>query len=194
MVVMEKIRIKCPFCGALLETLDNPANFEKSIVCPNCKTKNKFKDFKRITPKPIVSPEEDVTQFNGRAKDKIGCLVDIKTQRKYTLQEGNNLIGRRTIKTPSIADIPIETQDMGMSRKHLYIDVMMGRDGFFHAYAYNASNKNETLINGVLLEDDDKIGLKYGDVITLCETNLRYVGGAVEDKTEIMTSEDSTEL
>ena len=191
---MDKIRIKCPFCGAILETLDNPANYAKSIVCPNCKTKNKFKDFKKIMPKAVTAPEDDVTQVNSVSRDNIGCLVEIKTQRRYSLHEGKNLIGRLTTKTPPLADIPIETRDMGISRKHLYIDVMKGRDGLFHAYVYNANNKNATLINGVVLEDDDKIGLKNNDVITLCETKLRYVGSTVDDKTEIYIPEDSTEL
>lgn len=191
---MDKIRIKCPFCGAILETLDNPANYEKNIVCPNCKTKNKFKDFKRIISKPISSPEDDVTQFDTKTQDKVGYLLDVKTHRQYYLKEGKNLIGRLTMKTPPLADIPIETLDMGMSRKHLYIDVMKGRDGRFHAYAYNASNKNATLINGVILEDDDKIGIQNDDIITLCETKLRYVSSKVDDKTELVISNDATEL
>ena len=191
---MDKIRIKCPFCGAILETLDNPANYEKNIVCPNCKTKNKFKDFKRIVPKPLPSPEDDVTQFSTHIKGFVGYLVDVKTKREYHLKEGKNLIGRLTIKTPPLADIPIETQDMGMSRRHLYIDIMKGRDGQYHAYAYNANNKNATLINGCILEEDEKIGLKNDDIITLCETKLKYVGSIIDDKTELSISDDETQL
>ena len=194
MVVMDRIRIKCPFCGAILETLDNPANYEKNIVCPNCKTKNKFKDFKRVITRPVSSQEDDTTHFETKTKDTVGCLVDLLTQRKYLLKEGKNLIGRLTVKTPPLADIPIATQDMGMSRKHLFIDVIKGRDGRFHAYAYNASNKNATLINGVVLEDDDKIGLKHDDILTLCETKIRYVGGSIDDETDLTVPDDETEI
>lgn len=191
---METIRIKCPFCGAILETADNPANYEKNIVCPNCKTKNKFKDFKRIAIKKAPSPEDDVTQIEHKTKDAIGYLLDVNSSRRYLLKEGRNLIGRRTYKTPSPADIPVETADMGMSRRHMYIDVMKGRDGYYHAYACNAANKNETYINDKRLEDDDKIGLKHGDIITLCETRIQYVNTMVNGATQINSSDDETEL
>ena len=180
---MEKIRIKCPFCGAVLEAPDNPANYEKTVVCPNCKTKNKFKDFKRIN--GTLSGEDDVTEINRTTRDTVGSLMELKTSRCYPLKEGINLIGRMTVKTPSVADIPIETQDMGMSRAHLYMEVVKGRDGFYHTYVYNAKNKNTTLINGVVLEDGDKIGLKHNDVITLNETKLRFLGTRIDDGTII---------
>lgn len=192
---MEKIRIKCPICGAILEVVDNPANYEKNVVCPNCKSKNKWKEFKRVVYKPAApTPEEDSTHIELKTKDAIGYLLELSSSRQYSLKEGKNLIGRRTYKSQSPADIPIETTDMGMSRRHMYIDVMRGRDGYYHAYAYNANNQNDTLINGVRLEDDDKIGLKHGDIITLCETRIKYVRNTVSENSERTPFDDETQL
>lgn len=178
---MEIIRIKCPFCGAILETQDNPANYEKTITCPNCKTKNVFKDFKRVVPKIV----NDETKIGFTREEEPGSLLDLQTLHQYPLKEGRNLIGRKTVKTPPKADIPIETTDNGMSREHLFIDVMRGRDGHFHAYASNAKNQNSTLVNGVELEDGDKLGLKNNDVLQLCDTKLRYLSYAFDDRTKL---------
>ena len=183
---MEKIRIKCPVCGAVLEALDNPANAEKNVKCPNCHQRNRFKDFKRIGFSPAQIPTaNDETQIGQSQIGSAGYLLDKTTYRRYPLNEGRQIVGRKTHKTPSKADIPIETSDQGMSREHLCIEVMNGRDGRYHVYASNAKNQNPTEINGIRLEDGDKVGLRHGDVIKLCDTQLVYVGTPINDETEI---------
>lgn len=52
---MDKIRIKCPNCGAVLEAVDNPANFDKFVTCPNCKVRNKFQDFVKINDDTVIA-------------------------------------------------------------------------------------------------------------------------------------------
>ena len=186
---MEKIRIKCPSCGVILEAVDNPANAGKYVVCPSCKVKNHFEDFKRVVaasaPKPATpAPSDDRTHIVPRAKaESAGYLLDLLTQKVYPLQEGRQLVGRMTYKTAPKADILIVTEDSGMSREHLFLEVVKARDGRFHVYASNAKNQNPTFINGNPLETGDKIGIRHGDVLTLCNTHLRYVGTPVEDQT-----------
>ena len=75
----EKIKIKCPNCGAILEALDDPSNNDKSVLCPNCRVRNRFSDFKRVTPKVI----DDETQVCFFIKDTIGFLVDETTKLRY---------------------------------------------------------------------------------------------------------------
>ena len=183
MEITDKIRIKCPNCGAILEAADDPANAGKSVRCPNCKVRNKFNDFKRVI---IRQPsEDDSTQICACLKGDAGYLMEEISRIRYPHKEGRNLVGRKTIKTPSMADVPIETADLGMSREHMYLDVVRGVDGYYHVYASNAKNKNETTINGVKLEDGDKIGLRHGDVLKLCDTRLVYVGTPINDETEL---------
>ena len=181
---MEKIRIKCPSCGAILEVADNPANVNKFATCPNCKQRNRFVDFLRIMPKTTpVATQSDETYMTTSTKGSVGYLIDKITGIKYTLKLGLQLIGRKTSKIPQAADIMIETTDRGMSREHLYIDVVRGTDGHFHVYAFNAKNQNATEINGTILADGDKVGLKNGDILRLCSTPLQYVGYLSDDET-----------
>lgn len=181
---MEKVRIKCPVCGVILEADDNPSNYEKNVTCPNCRTKNKFSAFKRVL--PVSSPVEDSsTVIRAVSTDTIGALLDPSTGSKYPLAEGRNLVGRMTHKSPSKATIPIPTDNRRMSRSHLFIDVIKGADGRYHAYASNASNQNETKINGVVLEDDDKLSLKHQDILSLAGTELVYLGSRIDDETVI---------
>ena len=183
---MEKVRIKCPVCGAILEADDNPANYGKNVTCPNCKTKNKFSSFPKLSSVP--SHVEDIcTEVHGVVNDTIGVLMDPLTGTIYPLKEGRNLVGRMTHNSPSIASVPISTENRHMSRSHLYIDVIKGADGRYHAYASNASNQNETKINGVILEDDDRLSLKNQDKLSLSGTHLVYLGSVVDDETVINT-------
>lgn len=170
---MVAIRIKCPVCGAVLGVRQMPQNMDKVVTCPNCQVANKFRDFKRFEPKPV----DDSTQISADVKGFAGKLVDIATKREYPLQEGVNLVGRMTYKTPPKADIPIETEDRGFSREHFFVKVIKGRDGFYHHYVYNASNANPTFVNDAILEEGDKPGLKSGDTIRSSETVLRFEAG-----------------
>ena len=176
---METIKIKCPNCGAVLAAVDDPSNARKTVVCPNCKVRNRFEDFKRIIPKKA----DDETRISLTVHGAIGNLVDETTKKEYSLKEGRNLIGRKPLKETPKADVPIETDDKGFSRAHFYIEVMKGRDGRWHYYASNASNKNETTINGIKLEDGDRIGLKHDDRIVSSETKLRLVWQTLNDET-----------
>lgn len=181
---MDTIRIKCPTCGAILTVADSPANVGKTVKCPVCKEKHQFTEFKAVqTPKEdsdrtslgMNIPTEDKTQLPVKPSVvTFGYLVDEVHHRKYTLTSGINLIGRKTYQTASIASIPIETDDLCFSRKHLYIEATKGPDGIIRHYAYNAANKNETTINGTKLGDGDKLILHDSDVIRSGNTTLVF--------------------
>lgn len=181
---METIRIKCPHCGALLTVADSPDNAGKSVRCPVCKEKNAFSAFRPVKPQNadadktslgIPMPSEDQTQLpqNG-VENTIGYLFDKDRRKRYRLMPGVNLIGRKTRQSVSPATVPIETDDLGFSRQHLYIEVVHGPDGIIRHYAYNALNKNETHICGVRLESGDKIILHDADEIRSAKTVLVF--------------------
>ena len=181
---MANIRIKCPTCGARLTIIDSPANQGKSVRCPICNQIHPFSKFQIVS--PVADDENDKTQIGmgrspedatvlpkGECQTEQGYLVD-PNKIEYPLKEGMNLIGRKTYKSPSVADIAIETCDRGFSRKHLYIEVSKGHDGKLRFLAYNAENKNPTSINGVLLDGGDKVLLHSGDIISSSETSLVF--------------------
>ena len=178
------IRIKCPNCGAILTVPDSPANVGKSVKCPICKEKYAFTEFKEVKT-PEVDADRTSFGLNVSSKDMtqlpqipksvtIGHLVDESRHRQYKLTEGINLIGRKTYQTASLASIQIETDDLGFSRKHLYIEAAICPDGHVLHYAYNASNKNVTLINGIPLGAGDKVILHNSDVIHSANTTLTF--------------------
>lgn len=181
---VETIKIKCPNCGAVLTVADNPANVGKSVKCPVCKEKYRFTEFKLVLPKNEdsdrtthglnVSSEDRTRLPESPRVNTFGYLLHKDHLKKYELSAGLNLIGRKTYKTAPVASVPIETEDLGFSRRHLYIEVLMGPDGVVRHYAYNAENKNETTVNGVRLETDDKIILHDSDVIRSADTTLVF--------------------
>ena len=190
---MNTIRIKCPVCGAILNAKDDPSNVRKSVTCPNCRERRKFTEFKVIVPvdpSPVDAGQEpvaDETQvvLRRRPESSPGYLLDKATGQCYPIPAGEHFIGRKTSKSPSKADIAIETTDRGMSRLHLKILCSLAQDGRYHVSVANAENKNPTLVNGERLIDGDVVGIKHGDVLTLCETRLEFVGNPVEDRTEL---------
>ena len=178
---MEKtIRIQCPSCGAILKVEDSPSLAHKSIICPACKAKTPFTSFTIVPEKEKTS---DVTTFVTATNAGIGYFQDIETRQRYQLQEGRNVLGRMTYKGPPKASLPIETNDMSMSREHLCVDVIKGTDGYYHTYVSNAKNINATSINGVLLPNGDCPALKNGDILQLGKTQLRYFAPIVEVST-----------
>jgi DNA-directed RNA polymerase subunit M/transcription elongation factor TFIIS len=168
---MEKIRVQCPHCKVILAV--NPALEGKNIICPKCKKESSFEECKRKYADTLATVNRTV--LVSGVIDKPGFLRDMNTGRTYMLAEGVNLIGRLTHQSAPLASVPIDTPDLGFSRAHLNIRVMKSPDGLYHAFAYNAQNKNITTINGVPLEQGDQIGLKDGDIIRSSATVLRYI-------------------
>ena len=181
---MGMIKIKCPTCGAILSVADDPSNVRKSVKCPVCEEKHRFTEFKSVQNK---AEESDRTQLgiNTKQSDRtelpmqsrpvtLGYLLDETHNRKYTLCAGLNLIGRKTYQTASVATIAIETDDLGFSRQHIYIEAIKGPDGVVRHYAYNANNKNETTINGHPLGAQDKVILHDSDTIRSSSTILVF--------------------
>lgn len=178
------IKIKCPTCGAILSVADDSSNAGKSVRCPVCKEKHLFVEFKLIqvrakdsdkTQLCIDAMQNDRTQLPLNSRPvTIGYLMDEIQHKKYTLSAGLNLIGRKTYQTTSTATIPIETDDLGFSRRHIYIEAVQGPDGIVRHYAYNAQNKNATTINGHPLGAQDKVILHDSDIIRSSNTILVF--------------------
>lgn len=179
---MTAIKIKCPNCGKVLIVQDDPSNASKNVVCPACREKNPFSSFKKVIPAPV----EDKTELAGSGNEdktvlkhclktmSMGFLLDENSRRKYPLEEGFNLIGRQPKQSVALASVAIVTDDAGLSRKHLKIEVSKGMDGTVRHWASNAENKNPTSINGKRLEAGDKVVLHDGDTISSSLTVLSF--------------------
>lgn len=182
---MGTIWLKCPNCGATLPVADSLPGSNKALKCPICGSKYPISEYKQIqrrnaeldrTSLNLQQNTEDKTQLPAKRNINSSCglLFDNAHNREYLLKSGINLIGRKTYQTASLANIAIETDDLGFSRKHVYIEVIFMPDGSIRHYAYNASNKNETQINGIPLGDGDKVILHDADVIHSANTTLVF--------------------
>ena len=178
------LKLKCPSCGAILNVKNASGQEEKVITCPRCKVGNMIKNFTRVTIQKKAQTEEksecdqptmlNLNQPESKSKDVGYGILDVKTGKVYRLKKGKNLVGRKTIGSPSVADVPLETADMGFSRAHLYIEIvsMASNDKVFLS---NARNKNQTFVNSSLVEADDKLVLHHGDMIVSSETTLKFI-------------------
>ena len=185
----EIIKIKCPYCGAVL-SVKNQADIEsKNVTCPICKQKSPFTDFKRIVDKM----EDEHTQYPGgeektsyqkssdpgtdigrRLNFTLGKLKVMPTGPSYQLKNGKNIIGRRA--SQSSADFQIATgENKRLSREHLVIEIkkVQGK-GFVHYASLYKQKTNKTYIGTELLEYGDCIVLNDGDIIKLPDVNIKF--------------------
>lgn len=188
---MEKIRLKCPHCGAVLQMDCIPDIEKKRITCPVCKIATPFTEFKKPkqetagtngsddttraadNDKTSLVGDKDATQLRGTKEFLIGELHDPIRKRRYPLRPGSNLVGRKA--TTSTANIQIETDNKRMSRSHSLIEVKKrSSGGFMHVFT-NAGNKNDTFINGKKIADGDSVILGGGEILNLGGTELKFV-------------------
>lgn len=180
---METMKIKCPNCGAVLIVKKVPGMENKSVPCSVCKVTNPFVKFTEVKVQ-AYDPEDTELKKKKSYKDdtdeedtdfeKEALLYDMFTLKRYLLKDGVNLVGRKTYKKESVADVPIETEVKGFSRSHFYVDVMRyGAD--LKLKMYLAENKNETFVNSERIEKDEKIILQNGDLIKCSSLELKVI-------------------
>lgn len=180
---METMKIKCPNCGAILIVRRVQGMESKSVPCAVCKVTNPFVKFTEVK-EQAYAPEDTELKKKKYLKDdadeedtdfeKEALLYDVSTQKRYLLKDGLNLVGRKTYKKESVADVPVETLVKGFSRSHFYVEVMRyGTD--LKLKLYLAENKNETYVNSERIEKGEKIMLKEGDVVKCCSLELKVV-------------------
>lgn len=187
---MEKLRIKCPKCGAVLQVnkVDNIEN--RLILCYVCKETSR--GFKEYIPKRTQVSSSDETQYGPLSDEtqystggdetqycpsapkslSFGKLVDVASGRCYPLSAGMNIVGRQA--TTSTAAVQITTDDRHMSRSHAKIEVKTFPDGEAICYLSNSENKNPTYVNNRLVENADRIILQNGDMLKFGTVNIKF--------------------
>lgn len=182
------IKIKCPYCGAVL-SVKNQAGIEtKSVTCPICKQKSPFKDFKRIndqTDERTQYPDDDErTSYQGNTERgtayeqgsnfTLGKLKVMPSGPSYQLRVGKNVIGRQASQSAANFQIPTEGSKR-MSREHLIIEIKkVPGKGFVHYASLCKQKANDTFIGVELLEYGDCMVLNHGDIIKLPDVNVKF--------------------
>ena len=165
-------KIRCPKCNNYI-TFDASNYVDGQVLvfdCPDC-----HKQFKiRIGKDRLRDKDRAVDLQEQKDEAQYGYIVVVENVFSYKqifpLHLGDNLIGRSNLGTE--VDIPIETSDSSMDRRHCYINVSKDKRGeLVYTLRDNDSVVGTFLMNDILAPKD-RIRLSDGDVITLGATSI----------------------
>lgn len=183
------IKIKCPYCGAVLSVKNQAGIESKSVTCPICKQKSPFKDFKKVVDKVnderTQYPGDDEKTSYRTSSDPgtdigtglnftLGKLRVMPSGPSFQLKPGKNIIGRRATQSSADFQIPMEGSKR-LSREHLVIEIkkVQGK-GFVHYASLCKQKTNKTFIGSEQLEYGDCLVLNHGDIIKLPDVNVKF--------------------
>ena len=156
-------KVRCPKCENYLTFDETQYEEGQSLVfiCEHCRKQFSIRIKKkgREEKQPADQPCGSITVIENRFAYK----------QTFPLKEGNNLIGRRCIGT--VVDIPIETSDMSMDRRHCIIHVKKNAGKTTFTLRDNASLTG-TFLQNELLGDKEQALLKDGSVVTIGATTF----------------------
>jgi len=165
-------RILCPKCDNYITFDETKYTEGQSLVfiCEHCKKQFSIRIGK--TKLKATRKEEVLDEKANNAN--FGSIVVVENVFGYKqvlpLKEGDNVIGRKNKGTD--IDVPIETADPSMDRKHCVINVKRSKqDKLIYTLRDNQSITGTFLMNEVLGEKD-RVRIEEGTIITLGATTL----------------------
>lgn len=165
-------RILCPKCDNYITFDETKYTEGQSLVfiCEHCKKQFAIRIGKT---KLKATRKEEVLDENAN-NTNFGSIVVVENVFGYKqvlpLKEGDNVIGRRNKGTE--IDVPIETADPSMDRKHCVINVKRNKQGkLIYTLRDNQSITGTFLMNEIL-GDKDRVRIEEGTIITLGATTL----------------------
>lgn len=166
-------RVRCPKCDNYIQFNETKYEAGQSLVfiCDHCKKQfgirlGKAKLNAANQREEVVDEKEGVNDF--------GNVVVIENTFAYKqvlpLQEGDNLIGRRC--KGSEVEIPVETNDPSMDRRHCVINVKRNKQGKIIYTLRDNNSITGTFLMNELLGPKDRVRIEEGAIITLGATTL----------------------
>ena len=165
-------RIRCPKCENYLTFDETKYKEGQSLVfvCEHCKKQFAIRLGK--TKMQATRKEEKLSE--DEYKDAFGNITVIENvfgfKQVLPLQEGDNVIGRRSI--GNNIQVPIETSDMSMDRYHCIINVKRNKQGELIYTLRDAPSLTGTFLNNELLGDKDRIRIEEGAIVTIGATTF----------------------
>ncbi len=166
-------RVRCPKCDNYIQFDETKYEAGQSLVfvCDKCQ-----KQFSIRIGKSKLNAgsrrEEKADESDGL--QEFGNIIVIENvfayKQVFPLHEGDNLIGRRNRGTE--VDIPIESNDPSLDRRHCYINVKRNKQGELVYTLRDNNSITGTFLMNELLGPKDQIRLEDGDVVTLGATTL----------------------
>lgn len=165
-------RIRCPKCENYLTFDETKYSEGQSLVfvCEHCKKQFSI----RIGKTKMKAPQKDEKPDEGAFNDAFGSITVIENvfgfKQVLPLHEGDNVIGRRQPGVP--IDVPIESSDMSMDRKHCVINVRRNKSGDLIYTLRDAPSLTGTFVNNDILGDKDRVRLEDGSIVTIGATTF----------------------
>lgn len=176
-------RVRCPKCDNFIQFDETKYGEGQSLVfiCDNCKKQFSIRIGKSKL--NAANRKEEVIDEKEGMQD-FGNILAVENVFAYKqvlpLHEGDNLIGRRC--KGNDIDIPIESNDPSLDRRHCYINVKRNKQGkIIYTLRDNDSITGTFLMNDIL-GPKDQIRIEDGAIITLGATTL--ILRAAEGQTE----------
>ena len=171
-------RVRCPKCDHFIQFDETKYADGQSLVfvCDNCQKQfgirigvSKLRALQREENKgqaPLPSPEEQ--------QENVGSIVAVENvfgfRQEHPLQLGDNIIGRRN--KGDEVQVPIETNDPSMDRRHCILNVKRGKAGNLIYTLRDNDSITGTFLMNEILGAKDRIRIEDGAIITLGATSL----------------------
>ncbi len=165
-------RVRCPKCDKFLSFDETRYSEGQSLVfvCDDCGKqfsirigKNKLNE----TPKNDNPNEQD-------EMGEFGCVTVLENvfgyKQIFPLSEGDNYIGRRCVGT--VIQIPIESGDMSLDRRHCNINVKRNKQGEIIYSLSDGPSLTGTFLMNEILGPKERVNIEDGAIITLGATTL----------------------
>lgn len=169
-------RVRCPKCDHFIQFDETKYADGQSLVfvCDNCQKQfgirigvSKLRALQKEESKAIPLSEE-------QQAGSVGTIVAVENvfgfRQEHPLHLGDNVIGRRN--KGDEVDIPIETNDPSMDRRHCVVNVKRGKGG---GYIYTVRDNDSitgTFVMNEILGAKDRLRIEDGAIITLGATTL----------------------
>lgn len=166
-------RIRCPKCDEWLAFDETKYSIGQSLVfvCEHC---GKQFTIKIKSKKKRINSSNKTSGVASNDPVPCGYIYVIENvfgfHQELSLFEGENIIGRRCVGT--VINVPIETSDMSMDRRHCMINIKRNKKGTPIFTLRDAPSVTGTFIQNDLLEDNDRRRLEDGSIITIGATTF----------------------
>ncbi|WP_338158780.1 FHA domain-containing protein [uncultured Phocaeicola sp.] len=166
-------RVRCPKCDNYIQFDETKYEEGQSLVfvCDHCKKQFGIRIGKSKL--NAANRREEVVDETDGLQD-YGNIVVVENvfafKQVLPLKEGDNVIGRRSKGTE--VDIPIESNDPSLDRRHCIIHVKRNKQGEVVYTLRDNDSVTGTFLMNELLGPKDRVRIEGGAIITLGATTL----------------------
>lgn len=174
-------RVRCPKCDNYIAFDETQYVQGQSLMfeCDKCRRKFSI----RIGTSRLDATQKDANKAKETNDEGFGSVTVVENvfgyRQSFALHEGENVIGRHN--RGDNVDIPIETTDRSMDRRHCIINVKREPDGTLSYSLRDFPSLTGTFLFNRILGDRERAFLEDGAVITLGATTLIFQAAADQD-------------